>query len=94
MQHALQHCCELKSVVARFTTHAQTCLATNQIFVGYEKFSCRKWRVVSFFGTKSVYVVRFTDPGPRGWGVLPCKRLMGMCRSIELLEWGRKFSDI
>ena len=50
---------------------------------------------------------------PRGWGgggVLPDKRLMGMCRwmgshfhdwidyngvafSIELLEWGRTFSD-
>ena len=48
---------------------------------------------------------------PGGWGgVLPYKRLMGMCRwmgshfhdwidyngvafSIELLEWGRTFSD-
>ena len=46
----------------------------------------------------------------RGGGVLPCKRLIGMCRwmgshfhdwndyngvtfSIDLLEWGRKFSD-
>ena len=49
-------------------------------------------------------------PGGRGGGVLPYKRLMGMCRwmrshfhdwsdkngvafSIELLEWGRTFSD-
>ena len=48
-------------------------------------------------------------PG-RGGGVLPCKRLIGMCRlmgshfhdwsdyngvafSIDLLEWGREFSD-
>ena len=48
--------------------------------------------------------------GERRGGVLPYKRLMGMCRwmglhfhdwsdyngvafSIELLEWGRKFSD-
>ena len=47
---------------------------------------------------------------PGGGGVLPYKRLMGMCRrmgwhfldcivynvvalSIELLEWGRTFSD-
>ena len=47
---------------------------------------------------------------PREGGVLPYKRLMGMCRwmgshfhdwsdyngvafSIDLLEWGRKFSD-
>ena len=47
---------------------------------------------------------------PRGGGVLPYKRLIGMCRwmgshfhdwidyngvafSIDLLEWGRKFSD-
>ena len=76
----LQHCGELKSVVARFTTHIQTCLAKNQVVVGYEKFSCRKWRVVSLFGTKYVYVVPFTDPRPRGGGVLPYKRLMGMCR--------------
>ena len=49
-------------------------------------------------------------PGVGGGGVLPYKRLMGMCRwmrshfhdwsdkngvafSIELLEWGRTFSD-
>ena len=76
----LQHCGELKSVVARFTTHIQTCLAKNQVVVGYEKFSCRKWRVVSLFGTKYVYVVPFTDPRPPGFGVLPYKRLMGMCR--------------
>ena len=48
---------------------------------------------------------------PGGGGVLPYKRLMGMCRwmgshfhdwsdyngvafSIELLEWGRKFSAV
>ena len=53
--------------------------------------------------------LRLGGGGGRG-GVLPYKRLMGMCRwmglhfhdwsdyngvafSIELLEWGRKFSD-
>ena len=50
------------------------------------------------------------SPWGRGGGVLPYKRLIGMCRwmgshfhdwidyngvafSIDLLEWGRKFSD-
>ena len=95
----LQHCGELKSVVARFTTHIQTCLAKNQVVVGYEKFSCRKWRVVSLFGTKYVYVVPFTDPRPRGVGGTPLQEangdvpLDGVAFSIELLEWGRKFSD-
>ena len=52
----------------------------------------------------------WTGPLPGGGGLLPYKRLMGMCRwmgshfhdwtdykgvafSIELLEWGRTFSD-
>ena len=73
----LQHCGELKSVVARFTTHIQTCLAKNQVVVSYEKFSCRKWRVVSLFGTKYVYVVPFTDPRPRGVGGTPLQEANG-----------------
>ena len=53
---------------------------------------------------------RILNPEGGGGGVLPYKRLMGMCRwmgshfhdwidyngvafSIELLEWGRTFSD-
>ena len=61
-------------------------------------------------GKKDVHLaIQWKLPG-WGEGVLPCKRLTGMCRwmrshfhdwiaynrvafSIELLEWGRTFSD-
>ena len=61
-------------------------------------------------GNKDVHLsIQWKLPG-WGVGVLPCKRLTGMCRwmrshfhdwiaykrvafSIELLEWGRTFSD-
>ena len=32
------HCGRLKGGVARFTTDAQTCLATNQVVASYENF--------------------------------------------------------
>ena len=79
------------------------------------------YKVVSDSQLTRFCVEGFTvDPGclldskgtqhPGGGGVLPCKRLIGMCRwmgshfhdwsdyngvafSIDLLEWGRKFSD-
>ena len=57
-----------------------------------------------------LYTIFDGKGSPRGGGVLPYKRLMGMCSwmgshfhdwidyngvvfSIELLEWGRTFSD-
>ena len=65
-----------------------------------------------FFSTLLYIVLQFIKKkrGKFAWGVLPHKRLMGMCRwmgshfhdwidyngvafSIELLEWGRTFSD-
>ena len=63
-------------------------------------------KLSEFFNQKK----SFPSPGVVGGGILPYKRLTGMCRwmrspyhdwidyngvafSIELLEWGRKFSD-
>ena len=52
---------ELKSDVARFTTHESNCLATNQVVTGCES-CCGEQKVVLLFVTKSVNVARFIDP--------------------------------
>ena len=50
---------ELNNNTAHFTTHNQTCLATNQAVAGCKKVL---QEVDLFFVTKSVHVARFTSP--------------------------------
>ena len=52
---------ELKSDVARFTTHVQTCLATNQDVAGCENL-LQKVERSSTFATHSVHFARFSGP--------------------------------
>ena len=98
MQHVLQHCCELKSVVARFTDPHSN-LSSN-------KSGCFRLRKVqlqkvessfSFWNKICICCSLYRPKAPGGTSLQEANGdvpLDGVAFSIELLEWGRKFSDI